>query len=460
MTDLDTLNRLTEAYDSQVNAIRRQITAFGQAYWDSLPHYRASAVEDMIEAITPRVTAGQLRIADLTRAYLAQCARELGWKVTLPPIDQDEIIDARGVDPRTVYRRPAVDVYTALAAGKPLPQAAGEGRLRLTQLIGGDMQLAKVHASRQSMRSYPEEGQYYRRVLTGRENCALCVVASTQRYHRGDLMPIHPGCDCGVQPLPPGLAVNQVIDGDLLEQVHQIAADRLGVSDRDGRTPDYRKLLTVSEHGEYGPTLSWAQTKAKPTPNAKAGESEPPKPPKTPKKATAQPPDDSDRLKRLMSVPAEKWHKTLQYEGGDVTGIPGEFLHPERGTGRVFIPAVSVREAPSEHEVLTALRLAETGTNVFFRIDSNDTGAKNPDAEMDEQIWEFKAPRGATANTISDQFKRAGKQAQRLVLDLRRSGMDDAQGLAQAGRRFAGKSKIVDLIVITKDARIHRFSKL
>lgn len=458
MPDLDSLNRLTEAYDSQVHAIRQQITAFGQAYWDSLPHYRASAAEDMIEAITPRVTAGQLRIADLTRAYLAECARELGWKVVLPPIDQDEIRGARGVDPRVVYRRPAVDVYTALAAGKPLPQAAAEGRLRLTQLIGGDMQLAKVHASRQSMRGYPEEGQFYRRVLTGRENCALCVVASTQRYYRGDLLPIHPGCDCDVQPLPPGLAVNQVIDEDLLEQVHQITADRLGVSDRGGRTPDYRKLLTVSEHGEYGPTLSWAQPKAKPKPQTKAGGAEPPKPPKPPKKTTAQPPDDSDRLKRLMSVPAEKWHKTLQYEGGDVTGIPGEFLYPERGTGRVFIPAVSARKAPSEHEVLTALRLAESGTDVLFRVDSHDVGAKNPDAEMNQQIWEFKAPTGATDNTISDQFKRAGKQAQRLVLDLRRSGLDDELGLAQAGRRFAGKSKITDLIVITKDARIHRFS--
>lgn len=458
MPDLDSLNSLTEAYDSQVHAIRQQITAFGQAYWDSLPHYRASAVEDMIQAITPRVTAGQLRIADLTRAYLAQCARELGWKVVLPPIDQDEIRGARGVDPRVVYRRPAVDVYTALAAGKPLPQAAAEGRLRLTQLIGGDMQLAKVHASRQSMRGYPEEGQFYRRVLTGRENCALCVVASTQRYYRGDLLPIHPGCDCDVQPLPPGLAVNQVIDGGLLEQVHQITADRLGVSDRGGRTPDYRKLLTVSEHGEYGPTLSWAQPKAKP--KTKAGEAEPPKPPKPPKKTTAQPPDDSDRLKRLMSIPAEKWHKTLQYEGGDVTGIPGEFLYPERGSGRVFIPAVSARKPPSEHEVLTALRLAEEGMDVLFRIDSREEGVKNPDAEMNQQIWEFKAPTGATDNTISGQFRRSGKQAQRLVLDLRRSGLDDELGLAQAGRRFAGKSKVVDLIVITKDARLHRFSKL
>ena len=445
MPDLDSLNSLAEAYDSQVHAIRQQITAFGQAYWDSLPHYRASAVEDMIQAITPRVAAGQLRIADLTRAYLAQCARELGWNVVLPPIDQDEIRGARGVDPRVVYRRPAVDVYTALAAGKPLPQAAAEGRLRLTQLIGGDMQLAKVHASRQSMRGYPEEGQFYRRVLTGRENCALCVVASTQRYYRGDLLPIHPGCDCDVQPLPPGLAVNQVIDEGLLEQVHQITADRLGVSDRGGRTPDYRKLLTVSEHGEYGPTLSWAQPKAKP--KTKAGESEPPKPPKPPKKTTAQPPDDSDRLKRLMSVPAEKWHKTLQYEGGDVTGIPGEFLYPGHGDGRVFIPAVSVRDAPSEHEVLTALRLAEEGVDVLFRIDSREEGVKNPDVEMNQQVWEFKAPTGEGKNTVDSQMKRAGKQAKRLVLDLRRSELDDKKSIGDVRQGMQGRH-LTQVIVI------------
>ena len=447
MPDLDSLNRLTEAYDSQVHAIRQQITAFGQAYWDSLPHYRASAVEDMIEAITPRVTAGQLRIADLTRAYLAQCARELGWKVVLPPIDQDEIRGARGVDPRVVYRRPAVDVYTALAAGKPLPQAAAEGRLRLTQLIGGDMQLAKVHASRQSMRGYPAEGQFYRRVLTGRENCALCVVASTQRYYRGDLLPIHPGCDCDVQPLPPGLAVNQVIDEGLLEQVHQITADRLGVSDRGGRTPDYRKLLTVSEHGEYGPTLSWSQPKAKPKPQTKAGESEPPKPPKPPKKTTAQPPDDPDRLKRLMSVPAEKWHKTLQYEGGDVTGIPGEFLYPGHGDGRVFIPAASVRDAPSEHEVLTALRLAEEGVDVLFRIDSREEGVKNPDVEMNQQVWEFKAPTGQGKNTVDSQMKRAGKQTERLVLDLRRSELDDKKSIRDVRQGMQGRH-LTQVIVI------------
>lgn len=259
MPDLDDL---TSVYSAHVHAVRTKITQFGEAYWDSMPNYRASAVEEMIDALVPRVTAGQVRIAELTRAYLTRCAHELGWKLVVPPLDETDVLGARGVDPRAVYRRPAVDVYTALSDGKPVAQAVSEGRLRLTQLIGGDAQLAKVHASRQVLRAYPDAGAYYRRVLTGRENCGLCVVASTQRYYKDDLLPIHPGCDCDVQPLPTGAAGQQVIDEDRLEQVHKIAAERIGVADRGGRAPDYRQLVRVEAHGEYGPTLTWAAPKA------------------------------------------------------------------------------------------------------------------------------------------------------------------------------------------------------
>lgn len=457
MGDLDDLNRLTEAYETQVHAIRQRLVRFGLAYWGAMPDYRDAAVEAMIAAIVPRVIAGQLRTAELTRAYLARCADELGWKAALPPVDADEATGARGVPAEVVYRRPAVDVYTALKNGKPLDQAVSEGATRLEQLIGGDMQLAKTHQARASMGAYPAQGSYYRRVLTGRESCGLCVVASTQRYHKADLLPIHPGCDCNVQPLPAALADSQVIDPERLEQVHAIAEERLGALDRGGRDPDYMRMLRVEHHGEYGPTLTWAEPKQKP--KTKAGGGQPPKPPKPPKKAPAPPPEDSGRIERLRRIPVDQWHTTLQYEDGNAEGIPGEFRYPARGDGRVFIPAASSRKPPSEHEVLTALRLAETGAEVLFRVDSHDAGAKNPDAEMDERIWEFKAPKGATGNTVSDQFKRAGKQAQRLVLDLRRSGLDDAVGLAQAERRFAGQSKIVDLIVITKDGRTHKFSK-
>lgn len=41
----------------------------------------------------------------------------------------------------------------------------------------------------------------YRRVLSAGKNCALCVVAATQRYGKGDLRPIHRSCGCTTQPI-------------------------------------------------------------------------------------------------------------------------------------------------------------------------------------------------------------------------------------------------------------------
>lgn len=130
-----------------------------------------------------------------------------------------------------------------------------------------------------------------------------------------------------------------------------------------------------------------------------------------------------------------------------MTGIPGEFLYPERGSGRVFIPAASARKAPSEHEVLTALRLAEEGMDVLFRIDSREKGAKNPDAEMNQQVWEFKAPTGQGKNTIDSQMKRAGKQTERLVLDLRRCELDDKKSIRDVRQGMQGRH-LTQVIVI------------
>ena len=121
----------------------------------------------------------------------------------------------------------------------------------------------------------------------------------------------------------------------------------------------------------------------------------------------------------------------------------------------MFIPAASARKAPSEHEVLTALRLAETGMDVLFRIDSRDTSAKNPDAEMNQQIWEFKAPTGQGKNTVDSQMKRAGKQAERLVLDLRRSKLDDREAIGEIRPGMQGRH-LTQVIVIDHAENIVR----
>ena len=253
--DLDRLDALARVYDAEVHKIRKTLQTFASRMWAGLPDYRDDAIEALVAAVAQRVLAGQVQTAELTRAYLVECARELGLRTDAPPVDRKAVTALRGVPPERVYRRPGVTVWTALSQGKPLDQAVDAGKLRLEQLIGGDLQNAKRVQSRATMRA--SGNQYYRRVLTGRENCALCVIASTQRYHVEDLLPIHPGCDCSVSPLPPGMGMSQVIDEELLEAVHDAVAEHTGASDRGARDPDYRKLIVQSEHGEYGPTIAF-----------------------------------------------------------------------------------------------------------------------------------------------------------------------------------------------------------
>lgn len=189
------------------------------------------------------------------------CATRLGIPIPDQLPDED-LIDKgiRGVDPKQVYRRPAVSAYTALSEGKPFEVAKSIGELRLMQLIGGDLQLTKRQTSNTNLQVMSGDGiQYYRRTLTGDENCALCVIASTQRYRiQRRLMPIHPGCDCGQEPLPKNQAWEQVIDPDTLEAAHDAVENAGFTADRSGRAPDYRKLIVTSNHGEYGPVMSLA----------------------------------------------------------------------------------------------------------------------------------------------------------------------------------------------------------
>ena len=272
MADLDSL---TAAYDTQVADVRKRVSDFGTDLWRSLPNYRDRSIDRMVGALVPRVQAGQVQIAQLTDAYLSVYASELGIRFKTSAVSADLATGSRGVDPSVVYRRPANTVYSALADGKSVAQAVDSGELRLLQLIGGDMQMARRNQVRESLSRSGFEA--YERTLSGSENCGLCTVASTQRYWKADLLPIHPGCDCGVKPLPKAdWSDQQVIDSELLEQTHNAISNHLGVSDRGGRLPDYRKLkiaqsedgsvsvsgvgeiVTVRTHGEYGPTLTWS----------------------------------------------------------------------------------------------------------------------------------------------------------------------------------------------------------
>jgi hypothetical protein len=167
---------------------------------------------------------------------------------------------------------------------KPLTAAVGDGERRVRSLALTDVELATTHTARERLADEPEV-RFYRRVLTGAESCGLCIVASTQRYRKRDLLPIHPNCDCVVAPIlgdqDPGRVINssRVTDEaspvgetrsgvpvysaeDLLDanamtdDVHNAIRETFGEMAFDARQIDYRKILLVKQHGELGPVLT------------------------------------------------------------------------------------------------------------------------------------------------------------------------------------------------------------
>lgn len=217
---------LIRAYENQSAFIRERVVAFTLSVWAASRAFRDADVDRIVAQIVPAVQAGQLQLATLTDAYIGRLAQQAGvfW---VPSVDRT-VTAYRGVDAATVYRRPAVSLYTALAAGEVYTRAVEIGQSRLQSIVTTDLQQARNRQASQSVRGSGFSS--FRRVLTGREDCDLCQLASMNRYSRGDLMPIHPGCDCGVEPV-------QSFDAEPVPPSEEIV---------------------VNMHGELGPTLGWA----------------------------------------------------------------------------------------------------------------------------------------------------------------------------------------------------------
>ena len=249
---------LVRAFSSADAQIRAKVVPIILQVFSGLGSWRDADLTRFTTAVLPLVIGAERQMGSLTNAYLAAMVADM----ISAPVRPSGVATATGaalrggVDPAEVYARPIRTIWRELAAGKDMNAALAAARLRLWQITTTDLQLAKTHAARSAMAD-DERIVGYRRVLTGTHSCGLCVVASTQRYHRGDLMPCHPGCDCGISVIVGHQDPGQLINEPLLEGTHAAIADRFGASGRTARDPiDYRNVLVTHEHGEIGPILS------------------------------------------------------------------------------------------------------------------------------------------------------------------------------------------------------------
>jgi hypothetical protein len=253
-----TLTRLDRQYGTAVRGVWTSVLGRVGRSWTDLGSWRDGDVQRFQRTALPVVLAGQRQVASLTATYLESLYRDIADEESRAALDFDRVTGEalRGVDPAEVYRRPFVEVWTALSNGEPLDAALAHGANRLETIAKTDLQLARTHTVREVTADQPGV-EYTVRELQGEYDCALCMIASTQRYHKRDLAPIHPGCDCLVKTVRADYDPGQVIDEERLDRIHELVEDALGQADRGGRAVDYRKIIIAREHGEIGPVLGY-----------------------------------------------------------------------------------------------------------------------------------------------------------------------------------------------------------
>jgi hypothetical protein len=258
MADSSQLTPLDRRYDAQVRATWTSTLGRIITVWTGLRSWRSADVQVFQRRALPVLLAGERQVASLTATYLDRIYRDIAGEASRARIDFDRVTGPalRGIDLATEYTRPFTQVWTALSGGQPFDVALERGTSRLESLVKTDLQLARTHTAREVTDQQPGV-QYTIRVPIGEYNCALCLVAATQRYRKRELLPIHPGCDCLVKTVRADFDPGQVIDEERLNAIHA-AVEAAGLrASRDARAIDYRKLIIQHTHGEIGPVLGF-----------------------------------------------------------------------------------------------------------------------------------------------------------------------------------------------------------
>lgn len=217
---------LTAAYRTSLARVRGLVSGAVDRAWVRLGSYNEPDVPRFLAAAVPVVSAAQRHTASLTVAYLARAA-----KVRPPAIDTSALTGAplrNGAAPDEVYRRPFVTVWTALAAGTAWAAAVEAGRARAVATAETDMQLA-TRATAGAVGNSEDSIVGYRRVVSG-EACELCASVAGAFLSDANVMPLHPGCSCTLEPV--------------IGHAPQLDSEPEGV--------------IVHDHGELGPTLAVA----------------------------------------------------------------------------------------------------------------------------------------------------------------------------------------------------------
>lgn len=115
--------------------------------------------------------------------------------------------------------------------------------------------------------------------------------------------------------------------------------------------------------------------------------------------------------------------------------------------GKIIIP---VGVYPEKHELETVNVFVALGYTVEFLTPIYVKGVFSPDILMDGKIWEMKCPCGNSKMAIEKHFRKAAKQSENIIFDLRRTELCEKIAVSKVKREFSmrhGKAKRVMIII-------------
>lgn len=264
---------LAAAYQAQSVDIRARIENHVRRFWKSLGVYRDAEQARYVHEVVPVVLGAQRQMSSVTSVFIAEQRRAaLGGRLAIIPVDQQKVTGAAarlGTPPAEVYARPFHLVWRQLDELPHEPgsieQAILSGENRAVELALDDVQLAKFHTNAEAGKR-DDRVMYVERILEGPSSCGLCIVASTQRYHPGQLAPLHGGCDCSIAWKYADGDPGQILHLDRLQDIHDRIEERFGQSSPSARqipgtasnydkALEYRDVLVTHAHGELGEVL-------------------------------------------------------------------------------------------------------------------------------------------------------------------------------------------------------------
>lgn len=245
--------RLITNHQAMMESVTARIQRWALDRFYALPNYRDDDMERFVAEVVGVVESGQKSISKLTNSHLDALARRAG--MTPSPAVKPQYDVRQGTTTAEVYARPFATVHYELSKGSSMTAAVATAGQRLQTLVATDMQLAQARTAHLRMRG-DSRVVGWQRVLGGGESCPLCAIASTQRYRRSDLMPIHQNCRCSVAAIYGDSDPGQVINAERLASVQSQLKDQ-GFEYTAGAFKTDRQIR-VRTNGELGPLLTWS----------------------------------------------------------------------------------------------------------------------------------------------------------------------------------------------------------